>query len=120
MENQALLQCNVLALGVFSSRLVLKNGRAGLFCAPSARGPMISKVIYFVDGWVRTNIGAHACASDAELLVQRCIDDAAKAGFTNEQLEEDLGTDLLDFLTSELEAREMARANRQSRPVMRV
>jgi hypothetical protein len=77
---------------------------------------MISKVIYFVDGWVKTNIGAHASRCDAEALSQRCIADAAKAGFTSEQLEEDLGTDLLDFLTSELEARELARASRRMRP----
>jgi hypothetical protein len=81
---------------------------------------MISKVIYFVDGWVKANIGAHASLRDAELLARRCIDDAAKAGFTNEQLEEDLGTDLLDFLTSELESRELARMNRRVRPDMRV
>jgi hypothetical protein len=81
---------------------------------------MISKVIYFVDDWVKANIGAHASLRDAELLAQRCIDDAARAGFTNEQLEEDLGTDLLDFLTSELESRELARINRQVRPDMRV
>ena len=81
---------------------------------------MISKVIYFVDGWVKTNIGAHASPRDAEMLVRRCLADAAKAGFTNEQLEEDLGTDLLDFLTSELESRELARINRQVRPDMRI
>jgi len=66
---------------------------------------MISRVIYFVDGWVRTNVGAHPSAPDAVSLAQLCIDDAAKVGFTNQQLEEDLGTDLVDFLTSELEAR---------------
>ena len=65
---------------------------------------MISKVIYFVDGWVRANVGAHP-SGDAECLARQCIDDAAKAGFTNQQLEQDLGTDLVDFLTSELEAR---------------
>lgn len=69
---------------------------------------MISKVIYFVDGWVSTNVGAHPCTNDAEYLARRCIDDAAKAGFTNQQLEQDLGTDLVDFLTSELKARESA------------
>jgi hypothetical protein len=69
---------------------------------------MISKVIYFVDSWVRTNVGAHAYTSDAESLARRCIDDAARAGFTNQQLEQDLGTDLVDFLTSELKARESA------------
>ena len=69
---------------------------------------MISKVIYFVDGWVRTNVGAGPFTNDAESLAQRCIDDAAKAGFTNQQLEQDLGTDLVDFLTSELKARESA------------
>jgi hypothetical protein len=67
---------------------------------------MISKVIYFVDGWVRTNIGAQPGTRDAEALARRCIDDAAKAGFTNQQLEEDLGTDLVDFFTSELKALE--------------
>src|SRR6185503_7636872 len=70
----------------------------GLACTSfycSARGPMISKVIYFVDDWVKANIGAHTSSRDAEWLAQRCIADAAKAGFTNEQLEEDLGTDLL-------------------------
>lgn len=73
---------------------------------------MISKVIYFVDGWVRSNIGAQSCALDAESLARRCIDDAARAGFTNEQLEEDLGTDLVDFFTGELKARETARTRR--------
>jgi hypothetical protein len=76
---------------------------------------MISKVIYFVDGWVRTNIGSQYCAGDAELLARRCIDDAEKAGFTNQQLEEDLGTDLVDFFTGELKAREAARTRRQVR-----
>lgn len=71
---------------------------------------MISKVIYFVDGWVRTNVGAHPSAPDAESLARLCLNDAAKAGFTNQQLEQDLGTDLVDFLTSELEARRPATA----------
>ena len=71
---------------------------------------MISKVIYFVDGWVRTNVGAHPSTNDAESLARQCIDDAAKAGFTNQQLEQDLGTDLVDFLTSELAARRPATA----------
>jgi len=71
---------------------------------------MISKVIYFVDGWVRANVGAHPSTNDAESLARQCIDDAAKAGFTNQQLEQDLGTDLVDFLTSELEARRPAPA----------
>jgi hypothetical protein len=66
---------------------------------------MISKVIYFVDLWVRTNVNSCSCTLDAESLARQCIDDAAKAGFTNQQLEQDLGTDLVDFLTSELEAR---------------
>jgi hypothetical protein len=74
---------------------------------------MISKVIYFVDSWVRTNIGSQPCALDAESLARRCIDDAEKVGFTNEQLEEDLGTDLVDFFTSELKAREALRTRRQ-------
>ena len=65
---------------------------------------MISKVIYFVDGWVRSNVNARTCMLDAESLARQCIHDAAKAGFTNQQLEQDLGTDLVDFLTSELEA----------------
>ena len=69
---------------------------------------MISKVIYFVDGWVRTNVGAHLSTNDAESLARQCIDDAAKAGFTNQQLEQDLGTDLVDFLSSELAARRPA------------
>ena len=73
---------------------------------------MISKVIYFVDGWVRTNIGAQSCVRDAESLARRCIDDAAKVGFTNQQLEQDLGTDLVDFLTSELKWR----ASRERQP----
>ena len=73
---------------------------------------MISKVIYFVDGWVRTNISAQPGALDAESLARRCIHDAEKAGFTNEQLEEDLGTDLIDFFTGELEARDAARSRR--------
>jgi len=72
---------------------------------------MISKVIYFVDGWVRTNVGGHPCARDAESLARQCIEDAAKAGLTNQQLEQDLGTDLVDFLSSELKARRSA--NRQ-------
>ena len=74
---------------------------------------MISKVIYFVDGWVRSNIGAQPSPLDAESLARRCINDAAKAGFTNEQLEEQLGTDLVDFFTGELKARETARTRRQ-------
>ena len=69
---------------------------------------MISKVIYFVDDWVRANVGAYPSTHDAESLARQCIDDAAKAGFTNQQLEQDLGTDLVDFLTSELEARRPA------------
>lgn len=75
---------------------------------------MISKVIYFVDGWVRTNVGANPSVLDAESLARQCINDAAKAGFTNQQLEQDLGTDLVDFLTSELEARRPA--NPQAAP----
>ena len=74
---------------------------------------MISKVIYFVDGWVRSNIGAQSSSLDAELLARRCISDAAKAGFTNAQLEEHLGTDLVDFITEELKACETARSRRQ-------
>jgi len=74
---------------------------------------MISKVIYFVDGWVRSNIGTQSYALDAETLARSCINDAAKAGFTNEQLEEHLGTDLVDFFTGELKARETARSHRQ-------
>ena len=66
---------------------------------------MISETIYFVDSWVRTNVSSHPCAQDAESLARKCIEDAAKAGFTNQQLEQDLGTDLVDFLTSELQAR---------------
>ena len=81
---------------------------------------MISKVIYFVDGWVKAHIGVHASTREAELLTRRCIADAAKAGFTKERLEEDLGTDLLDFLTSELRARELARANPSIRPDVRI
>ena len=73
---------------------------------------MISKEIYFVDGWVRSNIGAQICALDAQSLARRCIADAAKAGFTHEQLEEQLGTDLIDFFTGELKARETARSRR--------
>jgi hypothetical protein len=67
---------------------------------------MISKVIYFVDGWVKTKLGPHYSADDAESLARQCIDDAAREGFTNEQLEKDLGTDLVDFLSSELKWRE--------------
>ena len=67
---------------------------------------MISKVIYFVDDWVKTNVGAHTRTRDAASLARQCIDDAAKEGFTHEQLEEDLGTDLVDFLSSELRWRE--------------
>jgi hypothetical protein len=74
---------------------------------------MISKVIYFVDGWVRSNIGAQSSPLDAESLAHRCINDAAKAGFTNKQLEEQLGTDLVDFFTGELKARETAQTRRQ-------
>ena len=74
---------------------------------------MISKAIYFVDGWVRANIGPQSCMLDAETLARRCIKDAAKAGFTNEQLEQHLGTDLVDFFTGELEARETAQSRRQ-------
>lgn len=81
---------------------------------------MISKVIYFVDGWVKAHIGVHASTREAELLTRRCIQDAAKAGFSKAQLEEDLGTDVLDFLTSELRARELARANRQMQPDVRI
>jgi len=66
---------------------------------------MISKTIYFIDSWVRTNVNSHPCNHDAESLAERCIADAAKAGFTNQQIEQDLGTDLVDFLSSELEAR---------------
>jgi hypothetical protein len=77
---------------------------------------MISKAIYFIDGWVRANVGAQSCVREAEALARRCIADAARAGFTNEQLETDLGTDLVDFLTSELKAREAARAAVKSRP----
>ena len=65
---------------------------------------MISKVIYFLDGWVRANVNARTCMLNAESLARQCIDDAARAGFTNEQLEQDLGTDLVDFLTSVLQA----------------
>lgn len=74
---------------------------------------MISKVIYFVDGWVRSNVGAQTSSLDAQSLARCCIYDAAKAGFTNEQLEEHLGTDLVDFFTEELKARETARSRRQ-------
>lgn len=74
---------------------------------------MISKVIYFVDGWVRSNIGGQSLMLDPVSLARRCIDDAAKAGYTNEQLEEHLGTDLVDFFTGELEAREAARGRHQ-------
>jgi hypothetical protein len=73
---------------------------------------MISKVIYFVDGWVRSNIGAQSSMLDAESLARRCIADAANAGFTNEQLEHHLGTDLVDFFTGELKARETAPSRR--------
>jgi len=69
---------------------------------------MISRVIYFVDGWVKTNIGPDAGSYDAKSLARQCLDDAAREGFTNEQIEEDLGTDLLDFLTCELKVRESA------------
>jgi hypothetical protein len=74
---------------------------------------MISRVIYFVDGWMRSNIGAQSSLLDAEFLARRCIDDAAKAGFTNAQLEEQLGTDLVDFFTEERKARETARSRHQ-------
>lgn len=74
---------------------------------------MISKEIYFVDGWIRSNIGTQICALDAQSLARRCISDAAKAGFTHEQLEEQLGTDLIDFFTGEIKAREAARVRRQ-------
>ena len=77
---------------------------------------MISKAIYFIDGWVKANVGPQSCIRDAESLARRCIGDAAMAGFTNEQLEADLGTDLVDFLTSELKAREAARATVKSKP----
>ena len=65
---------------------------------------MISKVIYFVDGWVRTNVNARTCGLGAEYLARRCIADAARAGFTNDEVEQELGTDLVDFLSSELQA----------------
>jgi hypothetical protein len=39
------------------------------------------------------------------MLARRCMDDAEIAGFTNHQIEEDLGTDLIDFMTSELKFR---------------
>jgi hypothetical protein len=67
---------------------------------------MISKVIYFIDDWLRANIGAQSGVLNAEMLARRCIDDAEKAGFTSEQIEADLGTDLVDFFTGELEARQ--------------
>ena len=73
---------------------------------------MISEVIYFVDSWVRSNIGPQTCLLDPVSLARRCIADAATAGFTNEQLEEHLGTDLVDFFTGELNARETARSLR--------
>jgi hypothetical protein len=66
---------------------------------------MISKVIYFVDRWVRLNVGPDVALDDAETLARRCMDDAERAGFTTEEIEEDLGTDLVDFLSSELEGR---------------
>jgi hypothetical protein len=74
---------------------------------------MISKEIYFVDGWIRSNIGTQLYVLDAQSLARRCIADAAKAGFTHEQLEKQLGTDLIDFFTGELKAREAARTRRQ-------
>ena len=79
---------------------------------------MISKAIYFIDGWVRANVGAQSGVREADMLTRRCIADAAKAGFSNEQLEEDLGTDLLHFLTSELRAREAARTAAASKPAL--
>ena len=69
---------------------------------------MISKVIYFVDGWVKTNVNDRTCGLGAESLARRCIADAAKAGFTHDEVERELGTDLIDFLSSELQAYPLA------------
>jgi hypothetical protein len=66
---------------------------------------MISSVIYFIDGWVKTNIGPDSSTQDAESLARQCMDDAQLAGFTSDQIEQDLGTDLFDFMASELQFR---------------
>ena len=68
---------------------------------------MISKAIYFIDRWITNNIpwGDHDRTEDAEGLAKQCVDDAAKAGISGAELEESLGTDLIDFLSHELTSR---------------
>src|SRR5687768_11424589 len=78
---------------------------------------MISGVIYFIDSWVKSNIGPDAGGYDPESLARRCMDDAVLAGFSNDQIEQDLGTDLIDFMTSELQFRSEKLA-RGSLPLM--
>jgi len=77
---------------------------------------MISRAIYFIDSWVRANIRIGACNQivDPDGLAMQCIDEAAKAGISRAELEENLGTDLIDFLSHELTAIGANRgANRQ-------
>jgi hypothetical protein len=68
---------------------------------------MIGRAIYFIDGWVRMNIHSSAVGefAEPEQLAKQCIDDAAKEGISGVELEQDLGTDLIDFLSHELASR---------------
>jgi len=67
---------------------------------------MISRAIYFIDSWITTNLRFDARDQDAnpEQLAKQCIDDAAKLGISSGELEENLGTDLVDFIAHELES----------------
>jgi len=70
---------------------------------------MISRTIYFIDRWIRLNLqsAAHAELADPKQLVSRCVHDAAKLGISAAELEQDLGTDLLDFISHELASVEL-------------
>jgi hypothetical protein len=60
---------------------------------------MISKPIYFIDAWVKANNRLGTCDSDADpgRLAEQCVDDAAKAGISGAELEED-GISCLNWL----------------------
>jgi hypothetical protein len=69
---------------------------------------MSNKGIDFANNWVRENVNAIAYAPDGEShpetegLVQQLVDDAAKAGITREEIEEDMG-DLDDLINGALD-----------------
>ena len=79
---------------------------------------MSKRAMEFLESWVRENVNVDAYQEDdaeAKRLSKQCMAEAEKVGITTKELEEDLGTNLTDYIAGQLESATDAEVSRLSK-----